>query len=303
MIARGAQAIAAAIVCAALGADFAEAQGRGNAFGHNKRPSGAATTSSSSSGTDVAIQDGSMLAMPETGVRAFGSWLDDATVIEPGTGYVSFSAGYWRMPGFTEFDVPAFDVGIGLGRRVQVGASVPVYHAREPGGPISRGVGDLLVSAKVQLRDPAAARGRKIGFALTPMIEVSSVAADAGSNQTTWALPASVEWQRQRWRAYGSAGYFSRGAIFTSGALEFPVSSRLWLTGTISQSRSLKDEGSEASGLPRVRTDLSGGATVSLTNAIGVFASAGRTLSRIDPNRSHLSLVGGVSVNFAAWQP
>ena len=301
MIARGARIIAAAMLCSLLGAALAEAQGRGNAFGHNKRPSGAAATSSSA--TDIAVQGGASIAMPETGVRAFGSWLDDATVIEPGSGYVSFSAGYWRMPGFTEFDVPAFDVGVGLGRRLQVGASVPVYHAREPGGPISRGVGDLVLTAKLQLRDPAASRSRGIGVAVTPMLDVSSVAPEPGSSRTSWALPASLEWQSHQWRAYGSVGYFSRGAIFTSGAFELPVSNRTWLTGTVSQSRSIKDDGGEMSGIPRVRTDVSGGATFAATPTIAVFGSAGRTLSRIDPNRSNLSLVAGVSMNFAAWQP
>ena len=301
MIALGARTITAAMLCSLLGVALAEAQGRGNAFGHNKRPSGAAATSSSA--TDIAVQDGSSIAMPETGVRAFGSWLDDATVIEPGSGYVSFSAGYWRMPGFTEFDVPAFDVGVGLGRRLQVGASVPVYHAREPGGPISRGVGNLVLTGKVQLRDPAASRSRRLGVAVTPMLEVSSVASEPGSSRTSWALPASLEWQSHHWRAYGSVGYFSRGAIFMSGAFELPVSNRTWLTGTVSQSRSIKDDGSEMSGIPRVRNDVSGGATFAVTSTIAVFGSAGRTLSRTDPNRSNLSLVGGVSMNFAAWQP
>ena len=293
---RAAAAFAAVLWVAAPAA----AQGRGNAYGHNKRPSGAASTTSSSGAASgggsepAAIPDGA-------GVRAFGSWLDDATVIGPGGGYVSFSAGYWRMPGFTEFDVPAFDVGIGLARRVQVSASVPVYHAREPGGPVARGVGNLMLSTKIQLRDPSAGRQVKLGFAVVPMLEISSTAPEPGTSRTSWALPVAAEWQGDGWRVYGSAGYFSRGALFTSAALELPVSSRTWLTGTISQSRSIAGEGNDPVGLPTVRTDVSGGATYALSETIALFGSAGRTLSRIDPARSNLSLVGGLSVNFAAW--
>ena len=83
-----------------------------------------------------------------TGVRNFASWLDDASIIEPGSGVMSFSAGYWRMAGFSELDLPSFDVGLGIAKRVQAGASVPVYHAGAPGGPVARGLGDLYLNAR-----------------------------------------------------------------------------------------------------------------------------------------------------------
>jgi hypothetical protein len=301
-------------VCAALTAVVsiaatASAQGRGNAYGHNKKPSGAPASSGSSSSTSSSSSAGAVdagfepAAIPEgAGARAFGSWLDDATVMSPGAGYVSFSAGYWRMPGFSEFDVPAFDVGLGVWRRTQVSASLPVYHARETGGPVSRGIGNLMLSTKIQLRDPAAGKQRRIGLAVIPMVEVMSAAPATGTGRMSWALPLSAEWQGNGFRVYGSAGYFSRGAVFTSGAFEVPVANRTWLSGTISQSRSINGE-TELSGLPTVRTDVSGGVTYALSETIAVFASAGRTLSRIDPTRSNLSLVGGLSMNFAARTP
>jgi hypothetical protein len=298
-------AILALLCCLAIDVLPASAQGngRGNAYGQNKRPSGGGAVSSTSGGTGEAPAAG-RLAPPildGSGVRAFGSWLDDASVMTPGSGYASFAVSYWRLPGFTEIDVPAFDVGLAVSPRVQVGLSLPVYHASEPGGPVARGVGDLQLSSKIQLRDPASAH-HGIGVALTPLIEVLSVAPAPGSSRIYWALPGSVELRRDGWRTYGSAGYFSRGAVFASGAVEVSVTDRMWVTGTISQSRSVKeDDLSQALGLSPVRTDVSGGTTVLVTDTFAVFGSLGRTLSRLDPNRADLFVVGGLSINFAAW--
>jgi len=252
---------------------------------------------SSSSGSSAAQPDGN-------GVRNFGSWLDDASVMSRGNGFTSFSAGYWRTPGFTEFDVPAFDVAVGLTRRVQVGASLPIYHASEPGGPISRGVGDLYLTTKVQLRDPAAGKRHRVGFAITPMLEILSVAPVTGASRINWAVPLSIELQRDGWRTYGSTGYFSRGSLFASGAFERALSDRAWITGTISQSYSIKrDDLSEALGLAKMRVDVSGGGGVSLSNAVALFGAIGRTISKQDATSSKLFLTGGLSVTFAAWQP
>ena len=298
-------AAAGALLCVLFDSMPAAAQGngRGNAFGQNKRPSGSSTSSPAAGGSDVAAADGaSSVSLDGPGIRAFGSWLDDASIMSAGSGYASFAVSYWRLPGFTEVDVPALDVGIALTSRVQVGASVPVYHAREPGGPVARGVGDLQFSSKIQLRDPAAGKRHQIGLAITPMLEVLSTAPVPGSSRVFWALPASIELRRKGWRTYGSAGYFSRGAVFSSGAVEVSVSDRTWITGTVSQSRSVKrDDLSEALGLSPVRTDVTGGATVLVTDTLAVFGSLGRTLSRLDPNRADLFVVGGLSMNFAAW--
>ena len=294
--------------CALLAPTPAAAQGngRGNAFGHNKRPSSSApaapASSSPSAGSSSA--DSAPAIQPDgAGVRNFGSWLDDASVMTPGAGFMSFAVGYWKMPGFTEFDVPAFDIGTALTRRIQVGASVPVYHAAEPGGPVSRGVGDLMLNTKIQLRDPASNRNR-LGFAVIPVLEVHSAAPAPGTSRVSWGLPASIELQRDGWRAYGSGGYFSRGAVFASGAVEVGLGRRTWVTGTISESHSIKqDDLSEALGLSKTRRDISGGATVVVSNALAVFGSAGRTISRRDWNSATFFMTGGVSISFEAWTP
>ena len=294
---------AAVLLACTLGAAAsaaAQGNGHGNAFGKAKSSASASpsiTITSSASATNAA-------AGPEiSGSRNFASWLDDASLLQAGSGVMSFSAGYWRMAGFSEVDVPSFDVGVGLARRVQAGASVPVYHAAATGGPVSRGIGDLYLNAKVQLRDPGAGTSRSFGVAVVPLVQILSSEPAPGASRASWGLPVAVEVQRDGWRAYGSTGYFSRGSVFASAALEVPVASRVWVTGTLSQSRSIKaDAGADALGLSSNRTDVSGSASWAASNSVALFGSIGRTLSRRNPTDTHLFLTGGLSVNFDAWR-
>ncbi len=242
---------------------------------------------------------GSSTPLPASGagIRDFGVWLDDASVAAPGGGWVSLSFNYFRSDLFHEIDVPVADAGVGVTRTVQFGFTVPYYNLRNAGGgAYAHGLGDLYLHSKVQLRDPAAA-SNGIGFALLPIVEVLSTDAPAGRHRVNWALPFSVELQRRGWRTYASSGYFSRGSIFASGALERAVSEHVWITGTISRSFSLHDT---AADLPRVRTDAGGGASYLLRSGIILFGSVGRTMTSTDPERARLLLSGGVSINVAA---
>ena len=293
-----AAAAALCVLIATAAPVLAQGKGHGNAFGHAKTTASAAPAAV----TAAAAAPGGPSA-EITGVRNFASWLDDASIIEPGSGMMSFSAGYWRMAGFSEVDVPSFDVGIGIARRVQAGASVPVYHASATGGPVSRGIGDMYLNAKVQLRGPAAGQGGRIGVALVPLVQILSAEPALGESRVSWGLPVAIEVQRSGWRMYGSTGYFSRGSLFASGAIELPLGDRAWITGTLTQSHSTKaDAGADAIGLPSNRTDISGGVSWAPANRIALFGSLGRTLSRSHPTDTHLFVTGGVAVNFDAWR-
>jgi hypothetical protein len=225
--------------------------------------------------------------------------LDDASMLPPGRGSLSVSFGYWKTSAYREFDFPVADGAIGLSRRVQFGISVPYYHAGEPGGPVARGVGDLYFSTKIQLREPE--KSGSVGLAVTPLLEVLSVAPGPDRQRVNWALPANFEVQQEGWRVFGSAGYFSRGALFASGALEIAVSDRAWVNGTISQSHSLeRDDLSTALGIASRRTDASGGLGLSLSPSIAVFGVIGRTLSSRDPTAASIFVTGGVALGFDA---
>lgn len=303
-------AIAASAAMLVAGAAApAVAQGKGNAYGRGRSgspsaasaPAPSTPSSPSSPGADSADFI-PVFQPPGTGIRNFGVWLDDATLLAPGTGWTSVSFGYWRTPLFREVNVPMIDGGVGLARRVQVGFSVPVYHVNEPGGPVSRGVGDLYLNAKIQLRDPAGSP-RGIGFAVVPVLEVLRFQPYPDASRLQWALPATVEVQRQGWRAFGSAGYFSRGALFAGAGVETALSDKLWIVGTITQSHSTRtDELSAALGLAQTRTDVSGGATLAVTPSVAVFGSVGRTISRQDLNSTTMFVTAGVSYSFEAFK-
>lgn len=276
----------AVVVCFAATA-AAQGNGRGNAFGHYK------STVSAAANPSVA-EVGSTIS--GTGVRNFGSWLDDASIMDVGSGFVSFGFGLFKTPVYREIDLPTIDSGVAIHRRVQLGMSVPYYRATVPGNAAMHGFGDMYLSAKIQLREPTATRP---GFGIIPMVEVLSVQPLDGSSRVTWALPASVELQRRGWRFYGTGGYFSRGAMFGSGAVEVELSDRTWLNGAISQSYSLRhDDLSAALGLNKARTDVNGGLTFAVRPDFAIYGSVGRTISARDDNSAIIIFSTGVSLGF-----
>jgi len=278
---------------------LAAAQGN-SGFGHSHNgarvtaPSSATSSSSSSgSGSPTASSEGQAYGVD---VRNFGTWLDDASVMGKGSGFVTLGFAYWRGPGFREFDLPMLDSGLAVHERVQFGVSFPYYYAGEPGGPVARGFGNVYLTSKVQLRDPAS---HPIGLAVTPMLEVLDVAPLAGGGRVNWALPANVEFRRDGWRAFGSGGYFSRGALFASGAIEAALSERAWVMGSLSQSYSTKaDDLTAALALPRGQTDVTGGLTVAINPRMAVYGTVGHTISNRETNGGTLNLTSGVSFNF-----
>jgi hypothetical protein len=287
------RALTVALVILSPAVVAAQGNGHGHAYGLNKNQGSAP----SAAGAPTVTPAGT------TAVRHFGSWLDDASLLPEGQAALSFGFGYWRAPSYREFDVPSVDASLGLTRRVQVGASLPYFRANQPGGPLAHGVGDVYLSSKIQLRDPSSASHRA-GFSIAPIVEVLSYAPEPGASRVSWALPFSAELQREGWRVYGSTGYFSRGSVFASGAIEVAVADRAWLTGALTQSHVVNDRPAlDALGLARTRTDVSGGLAVALTPAWSVYGSLGRTLSRQDPDSATLVLSGGVSWSLAAWTP
>lgn len=279
------------VTCTLASAATADAQGRGNAYGkRNQSSSGSGAPPPASAPSAAAFEP---TTPGGTGVRNFGAWLDDASVLAAGTGAVTMSFAYWRTPSYREFDFPVADAAIGLTRRVQFGVSVPYYHAGEMGAPMARGLGDLYFSTKVQLREPSQG---EFGFAVTPLVEVLSFAPSPDRSRVSWAIPANVEYQGDGWRAFGSTGYFSRGAVFVSGALEIALSDRAWLTASLSQSHSLEeDELSTALGIAQTRADASGGVGVSISPRIAVFGIVGRTLSSTDPTSASIFVTSGAT--------
>ena len=285
---------AAAVVCTCPPV-AAQGNSHGNAYGHYKNTVASATTSPAPTAANV-VQG---TAISGTGVRNFGSWLDDASVLDPGNGFVSFGFGLWKTPTYRELDLPTIDSGFAVSRRLQVGMTVPYYHASETGVPVGHGFGDVYLNAKVQLREPGPDR---FGVGVIPMLEILSVQPLDGSSRVHWAVPVSVERQMSGWRLMASGGYFSRGALFGAGALEFELSKRAWLTGALSHSYSTHhDDLSAALGFHKARTDASGGLTYAVRPDIAVYGSLGRTISAGDANSA--SLIASAGISFGLKHP
>jgi hypothetical protein len=268
------------VVVFVLAASDAVAQGNGHAYGHSKNRPGAASQPSAAGAPELQSVGISTLS--------FGSWLDDASVIPQGGGTMSVAFSYWRTPSYREVDVPVIDGGVGIAPRVQFNFNVPYYHAGDSDGTVVRGIGDMYVSTKIQL---------------TPLLEILTYAPRPDASRVSWAIPASVELRRDRWRTFGSAGYFSRGALFASGAVEVALTTRTAVTGTVSRSHSIRrDELSAELGLGQSRTDVSGALSVALNPAVSAFGAVARTISKQDANSSTLAVTGGVAFVFEAWQ-
>jgi hypothetical protein len=235
------------------------------------------------------------------GIRNFGAWLDDSSIVAPRSGWAGFSIGYYKSTFGRQFDVPSADVGYGLTPRVQVGFSMPYYRASY-GGATAAGLGDAYVNAKVNFVD-ATKRSRHFGLAVIPVLEILSGMPD-GTGRYSWGLPVSAEIQQGRVRLYGAGGYFSRGAIFGSGAVEWASARGYTVTGTLTDGYSLKtDLFSDALGLNRRRVDASASVSHALTSSIAAYGGVGRTLSRTDANSTRISVSGGVVMMFSSPVP
>jgi hypothetical protein len=237
--------------------------------------------------------------IPGTGIRQFGIWLDDATVSPLGQGWASFGIGYTDAPFGHQWDAPSVDAGFGLFPRVQFAITAPFTKVSYTDGTTTRGLGDIYLATKVGLLDPTA-DGRSFGIAVAPVVEfLSSASVPEGSSRVHWALPLALEKRFEKSRVYGTIGYFSRGALYGSAAVEVPVTGRLTATGVLSHSRSLEDDPlSDAHGLSRTRWDLSGGAAYFFSPRATLYASVGRTVSRVDANAASFTAAAGVSFGF-----
>ena len=270
-------------------------------------PSGASGGSSSTSTTTSAAPAGgdALAASPDlfntvSSFRQFGSWLDDASAATPGEGQTSVGIGHWRMNGMTQTNFPMIGMGLGVTDRLQVSASLPFYHASYDGA-VMRGIDDIYLSAKYVLLDPTLTLS-EVGVAVSPVVEILSSGAPDG--RVHFAVPVNVELRRLPFRVYASAGYFTRGSVFTGGAVEWTSPGRLTFTGALTQSYSIQPDATlDALGIGARRSDVTGSVAVPIGQIAAGYVSVGRSLSRLEEGGTSLSLSGGLAVRFNATRP
>ena len=259
----------------------AEAQGRG-------RPKNPQASSDA---------DGGSGTVSTSQFRQFGVWLDDATTRAAGGGSFGLGIGYFRGGGASLVDVPIIDASYAVHDRVQLGMSIPFYRS-EFEGTTSRGVDDMYFSGKIVVVDPAIQDARW-GIAVIPVLEVLSPG--FFEDRVHFALPISAEFRASAVRVYGSTGYFSRGAVFAAGAVEWSSDQGTSLTFGLTHARPTDDE---ATGLPGGRSDFSVAVGHAVNDATSVYVAFGRTLSSPDDsNKTTAAISGGISFSFSAKNP
>lgn len=259
--------VAAIVATAVLAAAPAWAQGKSgktSAANHGHQPGGGSGPKAPSAPT------------PSPATASLNTWIDDATLIGPGTAWVALSAGEWNSPAGRAIEAPVGAFVAGLAPRVSVGGSLPVETFRDATGATASGVGDVSLFAKLGVVDPAA---HVVGVAVIPIVQISPSADGSSGRQASWALPVSVEVRGSHARVYGTGGYFSGGSVFASGAIEVRPAPRLALTGMLDQTYAVQATSTVVAGGTRHRTDVSGSLTVILSRRAAVFASVGHAFS------------------------
>jgi hypothetical protein len=259
-----------------------------------RRSSGSTTTTQPSS-TQAGTSSTLLPAGSQTGtlrLQTFGSWLDTAGVSAPGEAWVSISSAYWRSPSLREVDAPAMGVTAGVARRTQIGVSLPYYHVTDQSGFTSQGFGASYVTTKFALSESP-----RIGVSTSPTVEILNWSSPE-IGRVNFVLPISLQTSVGTTQIYGSTGYFTRGSVFGTGAVEWPATSKLTLAATMAHSYSVvSDPVSDALGVARHRTDASGGVYYAATPGVVVFTSIGRTFAPIDQTSGRLAVSAGMTMN------
>jgi len=231
----------------------------------------------------------SALSAPTGGGLAIGataspfSWLDDASVLDPGNLTLGVSMLRWHGGGTIETIFPVVDAAIGLTPRVQLGANVP---------RVAGGLGTTFFSAKIGvLQDEA----RGLYVAVSPTLElaggeVSSVI-PSGEGRAHWGLPASVHLDRENTRMYASSGYFSPGIWFAGAGVGMSIGDSVGLSGSFSRAWSSSSP-TAATVASLHRTEITGGASYDVHRNWSIFGSLSRTLGMA------ADLGGGTTIGF-----
>jgi hypothetical protein len=274
-----------ALACTVLfAAGPAFAQGRSDsAPGKAKEKSKDASRASQSGlGSPVtATTSTSAPAASANAVAYFGSWLDDASIVEPGDVWVGLATGYWRGASNRQVDAPVVSAAVGISPRVHAGGSASFYHFRDAEGFSENGFGSFSLYGKFLIADPLRAPNA-IGVAVTPLLELSP----GSTSPVGWAVPVNLEARHGDLRLYGSTGYFSRGSVFATMGLDIPVTSRVLLNGTFGQSYARAGAHQTSFGI---------GASMGLTATSGIFVGVGQTLTPSEVGPGGVSIAGGLS--------
>ena len=236
----------------------------------------------------------SPLPSPATSPVASASplaWLDDASLLAPGSISVTISTARWSGMDLSEVNFPVVEASVGLAPRFQVGASVPhIVGSADGTGPVG-GVGTSYITSKIALLTGTSG----VKLAVSPMIEVlgeGAVQALApGEGRTQFGVPVSLEVGQGPARVFASTGFFSRGVWFAGGGVGVQATPRVGVS--LSFTRSWTNDGT--TGVSRDRREFSGGVSYFVRPQIGVYGALGRTIATTDDNGAGTTISAGVN--------
>jgi hypothetical protein len=220
------------------------------------------------------------------------AWLDDASLLAPGSASLTFGTSFWSGTDLSEVNFPIIDAAVGLTPRVQIGATVPHIIASADGtGPVG-GLGTSYFSVKIALPTP----GASVKLAVSPLLEIlgaSAVQALApGDSRAQIGLPVSAELVQGPARLFASTGFFTQGVWFGGGGVSVQVTPKVGTSLAFTRSWA----GDSTTGVSRDRQELSGAASYAVKPQIAVYGALGRTIGTTDDNGAGTTISGGVSV-------
>jgi hypothetical protein len=275
-IARRLSVVAASAVVALAVAVTAHAQGHGNgnANGHKSQPPSSSALLSPASTTSASPL----------------SWIDDASLLAPGSMTFTISALRWSGADLSEVDVPIVDAAAGLTKRLQIGASIPhVVGSADGTGPVG-GLGTAYITGKVALLTE-----REVKLAVSPVLEIlgagAAQALPVGDSRYQLGLPVSLEVVQGSVRIFAATGFFTRGAWFAGGGTGFQLTPKTGASATFTRSWAKTD----VDGVNRDRREISGGLSHFVRPQIAVYGSLGHTIATADESGAGMTVSGGVT--------
>ena len=252
-------------------------KGNGNGNGHKSTPPSSLPLPSPSIGLAAA-------ALPAV-------WLDDASLLTPGTAAFTVGVNRWAGADLNEVDFPVVSAAIGLAPRFQIGASVPrVVGSADGTGPVG-GIGTSYISGKVALL--TGADGVKL--AVSPVLQILGNGAvqtlAPQQSRTQVGLPVSLEVSQGPTHVFASAGVFSGGAWFAGGGTAIQATARLGLSFSVTRAWA----NDPTTGITGDRREVSGGVSYFVRPQIALYGSLGQTIATTDANGAGTTVGGGVT--------
>ncbi len=252
----------------------AQGHGNGNANGHKSQPPSSSALLSPASTTSASPL----------------SWIDDASLLAPGSMTLTISALRWSGADLSEVDVPIVDAAVGVTKRLQIGASIPhVVGSADGTGPVG-GLGTAYITGKVGLLSE-----REVKIAVSPVLEIlgagAAQALPVGDSRYQLGLPVSLEVVQGSVRLFAATGFFTRGARFAGGGTGFQLTPKTGASATFTRSWAKTD----VDGVNRDRREVSGGMSYFVRPQIAVYGSLGHTIATADESGAGTTISGGVT--------